>query len=196
MPNELVGKMQGCVLICGSAPCLIADFHLAKQYRKEAAVMAINDAVSVVRADFLATLHPEDSLKFMRKNLNPSTVIVTGQHYNAEHHVHFWFTDCNSGGTTAGSAIKIAKAMGYSEIILCGCPMRGGDGYFDAPPKPNKFGMSMRFGNAPSTCRVVRTHQEHLAFEAHAADYSMVKSMSGWTAELFGKPEFTEKEAA
>lgn len=195
MSNELAGKYSGTVLICGSAPCLFDDYNEALRHRPNAEVIAINDAASVIYADFLATLHPEDAEKFRAKSMTDNIIVISGQLRLVPSEVDYWFTDCNSGGTTAGSAIKMARVMGFEEIILCGCPMSGGDGYFDAKPKPNKFGMSSRFGNAPSDCRVVKTHQQRLCQEAHEGDYQNVSSMSGFTREFFGPPKFIKERA-
>lgn len=194
MANELAGKGDGSVLVCGSAPCLQADYAAALRARPNAAVIALNDAASVVFADYLVTLHPEDAHKFRANSKNPNIIVLSGQIYNPQHDVNFWFDDCNSGGTSAGSAIKVAKAMGFEEIILCGCPMQGGDGYFDRAPKRHM--MAQRIGDAPSNASIVLGHQQRLEQEAAASDYSMVKSMSGWTAELFGVPAFIKQEAA
>lgn len=196
MPNELAGKYEGTVLICGSAPCLFDDYQEALKQRPNAEVIAINDAASVITADFLATLHPEDARHFRAKSKYNNILVISGQLYNPEYDVTFWFDNCNSGGTTAGSAIKMARAMGFEEIILCGCPLDGGDGYFDAKPKANKFGMSTRFGNAPGDSRVVKTHQARLCQEAHEGGYDNVRSMSGFTRQFFGAPEFIKERAA
>lgn len=196
MANELAGKYDGCVLICGSAPCLMPDYKTAVKHRQTATVIAINDAASVILADFLTTLHPEKAHTFRAASINKNIIVTSGQKWKPDCDVDYWLDSCNSGGTTAGSAIKVAKKMGFEEIILCGCPMNGGDGYFNAPYKPNTFGMAMRFGNAPSTAGIIKAHRKNLMFEAHENDYSMVRSMSGWTAEQFGKPDFVKERAA
>lgn len=192
MANEMAGKYDGTVLICGSAPCLLPDYRKAVKHRTTATVIAINDAASVILADILTTLHPDKAHLFRAGSLNKNIIVTSGQKWKPDCDVDFWMEGCNSGGTTAGSAIKVAKKMGFSEIILCGCPMTGGDGYFDAEPKANRFGMPMRFGNAPATAGIVRAHQKNLKREAQDDDYSMVRSMSGWTADLLGKPDFAQ----
>lgn len=194
MANELAGKYEGTVLICGSAPSLQDDYAAALRARPNAAVIAINDAASVIFADFLGTLHPEDAHKFRAKSKNTNVQVVSGQLLNPAHDVNCWFDNCNSGGTSAGMAIKVAKAMGFEEIILCGCPMQGGDGYFDRGPRRSLC--TSRFGDLPDTAHVVRGHQQHLMFEANENDYSMVRSMGGWTAELFGLPDFAQRKVA
>lgn len=193
MSNKLAGRYSDTVLICGSAPCLFDDYDIALKHRPNAEVIAINDAASVIYADFLATLHPEDAPRFRKNSMSDNVILISGQLRLIPSEIDYWFSDCNSGGTTAGSAIKMARVMGFQEIILCGCPMNGGDGYFDAKPKINKFGMSTRFGNAPADCRVVKTHQERLCQEAREGQYDNVRSMSGFTRELFGAPDFIER---
>lgn len=194
--NELLGKYEGTVLICGSASTLQADYAEAFRARPNASVIAINDAASEIFADFLATLHPEDAARFKAASKNPDIKVISGQLRNDAHPVDQWFEDCNSGATSAGGAIKMAIAMGFEEIVLCGCPMSGGDGYFNAPPKKNKSLMAVRFGNAAPGSSVVQAHQRAMVMEARAGDYHMVRSMSGWTAEHFGLPDFRQRRYA
>ena len=152
--------------------------------------MAINDAASVLDADFLCSIHSEKMDEFRAKSMNPDIITLGGGRCRADGKVDYWFSGCNSGGTSAMSAVKVAKKMGFTEIILCGCPMNGGDGYFDStykPPVPKLH--PVRFGNYPPTAGIVRAHQTNMTKEAAAGDYSMVRSMSGLTAEVFGRPE-------
>lgn len=200
MANELAGKYDGTVIICGSAPSILDDRHdilysLAALNRPLPMHIALNDAAAIVPAEFIVTAHPEKSERFKQNSSNPYALVLSGQAVG-DFPVDCWFTDCNSGGTSAGMAIKIAKKLGFSEIILAGCPMNGGDGYYNSPPKPNRFGMTERIGNARADSTTVQSHRKHLMFEAANSDYSMVKSMSGWTAEQFGRPAYLIPRAA
>jgi hypothetical protein len=189
--DELAGKYSGTVLICGSGPCLLREADAAINARPGASVMAINDAASAIHADFLCSIHSEKMEQFRMKSLNPDIITLSGGRKRDDGNADCWFTGCNSGGTSAMSAVKVARKMGFTEIILCGCPMNGGDGYFDSPyqaPVPKL--QPVRFGNYPPSAGVVRAHQENLRKEAASGDYSMVRSMSGLTAEIFGLPDF------
>lgn len=190
--NILRNKYSGSCLIVGSSSCLYDDYGLALKYRPESRVIALNDAASVVSADFIVSLHPETMYKFREKSANKHVITLSGQKYKEEHDVDYWFTDCNSGGTSAGSAIKIAIAMGFKEIILCGCPLVGGDGYFDNSNSSCML-VSQRIGHMPAKHPAHKTHRLNLQRERdrYPSDVT-VRSMSGNTAKIFGYPEFLE----
>lgn len=192
MVDELAGRFSGPALVCGSAPCFFRELDTALRHRPDAKIIAINDVAGAFLADFLISIHAEKMADFRKKSLNAEVITLSGGLYDASHDVDFWFSGCNSGGTTAGSAIKVARKMGFDEIILCGCPLTGGDGYFDRPAKPTQFLMQKRFGDASPRSSSVVAHQMNLRYEMEGNGYDMVKSMSGFTAELFGKPDFME----
>lgn len=85
----------------------------------------------------------------------------------------------SAGGTSGLFAVKIALALGSSKIIICGIPMDGSGHYFDPPDakKNNTDDFSNKAGFAP---------WHDVARIQIASD--RVRSMSGRTAQLFGKP--------
>lgn len=189
--TDYIDKYSGTVLICGSAPSLFDEYKLATRKRPEAKVMAINDASQAVWGDFLVSLHPENMERFRKKSLNPLIITMSGQRMEATHAVQVWWPNANSGATSAYSGVQIARQMGFDEIILVGCPMSGGDGYFDDRGDGHKSMMTgVRFGNAAPDHATVKSHQSDLKKRAETEDVSMVRSMSGFTAEIFGQPEF------
>lgn len=192
MVDELANKYSGPVLVCGSAPCLFRDMDKALRARPDATIIAINDVAGYINAEFVTSIHCEKMQEFRAKSINKKIKTLSGGIYNAACDVDHWFSSCNSGGTSAGSALKIARKMGFDEIILCGCPMNGGDGYFYRRAKPTQFLMQKRFGDASPRSSSVVAHQMNLRYEMEGNGYNMVKSMSGFTAELFGKPDFME----
>lgn len=192
--DELAGKYTGTVLICGSAPCIHDDYAAARANRPDAAVIAVNEAAQVVWADFIVSVHNEQLEGFRAKSLNKQALTLSGGRIREGAVFDCWFSQCNSGGTSAGSAIRIAKKMGFTEIILCGCPITGGDGYFNRPYAPQKL-LPTRVGLHSKDANAIRIHQSNLAKEAAASDYSMVRSLSGFTKELFGGPEWLQASA-
>lgn len=80
------------------------------------------------------------------------------------------------GGGSAGLAVIAALYMGYSKIILCGCPL-------DDTPRATNLLIGCEHGHLK--------YSECLSFfEAHREGLKRlgVRSMSGQTARLLGKP--------
>lgn len=176
--------------MCGSAPCLLEDFAYVKEHRPYARVIAINEAVSGVWADFLVSYHAEKFDEFKAISLNPDVTSHTGKSYRGPEeeaqidyrHDGIWF-----GASSAGDAIQIARKMGFSEIIMVGCPMNGGDGYFR---KTSLGGICPRFG-APQTMLssnvdMVVNHKNKLKALKDKVDLSMVRSVRGYSSEVMG----------
>lgn len=175
--------MKKRAIIVGSAPCLFEDL----QQVGKGTIFALNDAAAVIHADYLVTLHPANSGVYKSRSKNKNIKALTGQYKppSQEYEIDKWFDNCNSKGTSAGCAIKIAIAMGFKEIVLCGCPLNAGDGYvqgadYSALPEPQ------RVGNMPSNSAL---HQRRLAvLESESLEYPKdvkIYSVSGKTKELF-----------
>ena len=191
---DLAGKYTGTALVCGSAPCLYKDIEEAMEHVENPYVMALNDAARVIHADGIATLHPEKMRWFKQASKNPEAKGHCSAHKHSDDwadHVDYWWPDCQSGATSAFSAVKILQKMGFDQIILCGCPLSGG-GYgegmegFDCTHEK-------RIGHVPPEGKLMRAHRNNLAEEVGTGQIiaDKVKSMSGWTAEKFGKPAWS-----
>lgn len=76
-------------------------------------------------------------------------------------------------GTSTLFGVKVAMALGYDEIVLCGAPLDGSGRYYSAPSKP---GDDLNMA----------TMQEW--DEYYHLMKGRVKSMSGRTRELLGEP--------
>lgn len=181
------------VIICGSAPCLLSEFAEVVANRPNAKVMAINEAASGVQADFIVSYHAEKFPLFKQDSLNPSASTHTGKSRRPEDedNVDYYWPEIWIGATSAGDGLQIARRMGFSEIIMVGCPMNGGDGYFK---KTDLGGICPRFG-APGTLlsnngEQIQIYKNKLLALKDKFDFSTVRSMSGFTAEVFGKPNW------
>ena len=95
-------------------------------------VLVVNEAGSVIRGDHLITQHPEKASWFRQRSLNPSIVIHTGKQRERARQpdIDVYWPGCSILATSGGSAIVIALQMNFQNIVLCGMPMQGGDGYF------------------------------------------------------------------
>lgn len=184
-------KYSGTVIVCGSAPCLLDEYQLVKENRKDAMTIAVNDSAAAVYADFLVSLHPERMLTYRSNSLNPDIITISGSVSKKGHgyDVDYWLRGTSTGATSLYSGVLTAKKLGFDEIIIVGAPMIGGDGYFNQKTGKSLL-MTPRFGFADPNKGSVKAHQEALKQHVAQEDVSMIRSCCGLTADLFGKPDF------
>jgi len=194
-------KHNGTLYVVGSAPCALDDLAEARRLGRihgwRGKVMAINEAAALVRADFIASLHPEHMARFrkLQQQMFPDSRFTT--HAAAPdayaEAVDFYWRDAHSGATSAFCGVKIGQMMGFTRIILCGCPMTGGDGYA-VNTRPSKD--APRFGFCNPVSSVVRSHRHALDDEAKTSWAKGVYSMSGYSREVLGAPEEMQQKQA
>ena len=171
-------------IICGSAPCLLDEFKQVRKVYPDAVVIGINEAVWAINCHALITYHLEQKDYFISKSLNKEILVHTSKAFSSNLEADgFW--KVKGGATSAGDSIQICQQMGFDKIILVGCPMNGGDGYFHDEVKENVEGCP-RFGAKDNVAFKHKAKLEELNKEL---DFNNVYSMSGFTAELFGKPK-------
>ena len=185
---------QGPILIVGSAPCLHEDVIAAMAMRPGAHVMALNEAAAAVRhIDHLYAGHYYKAPHFMAYRQQklpdaPRRYSVHACWEDGRHPVElvdYWWEGAQSGATSAWTATRIAKGMGYDEVILCGCPMDT-SGYFNDGETHRDDEGTPRIGHDAAHPITVRYREN---FERLAAEEGEgVFSMSGWTADLLGMP--------
>lgn len=175
-------------IICGSAPCVEEEYNIVRASRPDAIVIGINEAIKIIRCDILMTHHLLEVGNYIKDSLNPDIKIHTSKRFRPELEGSadgFWIV--KGGATSSSDAVQICQQMGFKEIILVGCPMTGGDGYFYGKGKENVEGCP-RFGN-PGNNFLVQRHRRRLIEITEEGDFSNVSSMSGFTSEIFGKPK-------
>jgi hypothetical protein len=91
-----------------------------------------------------------------------------------------WMKNGKGGwnGTTANLAFKIALALDYTRIVFAGCPMDSSGNWYKTLLKPDDI-------------KVYKDHRHHLWKWTEMATRPVgrfLRSMSGQTAELFGRP--------
>ena len=195
---------EGLLLVVGSAPCLFNDVQkaVAACHAKRIGydVMAINEAAGALEVDHIATMHAENMRLFRMKQAylrgkdkhfttHAVDRIESGMKFGDYAAVdHFW-NGANSCATSAFAGVKIGFLMGYEKIVLCGCPMNGGDGYYnDGETDPGSV-VNPRFGFLDPEKGVVRSWKESAA--NYAEDFKdHIWSMSGYTREIMGVPEW------
>lgn len=194
------------LIVVGSAPCLYEDFEAALSIYPTADVMLINEAAGAlpegdhilaghtVKAELFAAYRREkfpDCRPFRvhanwtaRKEPPPKAMYPSV--------TDWWGADVSSGATSAGKAIRIGLKLGYSPIVLCGCPMNGG-GYFNESETARfdlpKFGKCRRVGfDKEQSHRTIVRYRETFKKLAETEWKGKVFSMSGYTRELLGAP--------
>lgn len=176
-------------IICGSAPCLATDLAAVGAWNSNLTIIAVNDAWREVRPDMLVGYEVESVLVHARGAAErwgrcftthaPAWPAATAR----DGIDHFWVDDTHDqSGTSTMFAVKIAKAIGFSPIILCGAPLLGGDGYIDGVEDDHGFGRV-----APGSFEVNHAHNAWLRAR-EAGRLHGVYSMSGFTRDLLGLP--------
>ncbi|MGE4192233.1 MAG: hypothetical protein AB7E51_02470 [Pseudodesulfovibrio sp.] len=142
-------------------------------------VLAINDAgvVTDLPVRYWVSLHPEGFFDHLHgrnfvwdaKSMGAKTV----SYYHPPCGLVDMIVNVDRRGTSGLYAIRVGKRLGYKKIVLCGVPLTK-TGY--------SAGLPQRTFNEPD--RVWRIWED----EFESEKLSGVKSMSGWTAELLGRP--------
>lgn len=88
--------------------------------------------------------------------------------------VQYWWTGLWGGGGSAWDARKLAAGMGFSPVILCGCPL----------DTSGHVG-SHAFGSFMHREDIVEDLREGLAADTEWHEGAF--SMSGWTREVLGE---------
>lgn len=196
-------KHRGTLLVIGSATCVHADLADARASRPHAAVMAINEAVKVTCPNFITSLHCEKMDQFVASSIHEygrtiwsthsGNVTARGQERGDCTAVDYWWpTMKHCGGTSAWAGAMIGAAMGFEEIVLCGCPMNGGDGYFNAGETTPSTPSDPRFGEKPPHSSLIASTHDHIRKHSGTPEAALVRSMSGFTREILGVPAWQQ----
>lgn len=173
------------LLICGDATNILEDIE--KWYQLAEGIipydtMAVNYAALVVPHPIqhyaAGDAHMPD-MQRVAKSL-PKEVIKHAWNPGCNHFDVRWIRNGRGGwnGTSGNLAFNIGLALDYTRIVLCGCPMdQSGNWYKPQLPDDD-----------------VKKHKDHRAHLWKWMEIScrpvakFLRSMSGNTADLFGKP--------
>lgn len=191
---EWTDKRRGTLLIVGSAACVYHDIDRAKALRPYCDVLVINGAGQLVEhAQHLLCGHGEKAAQFIkaRKQRFPDAppIISHGSRRGGTdpNGVDFIWEHVSTGGTSAWKAVRIGKAMGYEELILCGCPIDD-SGY--APGESNGISHECKrigHGEREGVNRMFHNYRRTFAVRARGEGQG-VYSMSGYSRDLLGEP--------
>jgi hypothetical protein len=180
---------SGPVLVCGNAWCLSDDLARVRIDYPDAPVIVVNGAAAHVKAQFLFTQHPRklggwivaqrtrfhnDFTTHASGSLGKLTKLGKPVRDYGDL-VQYWWPDARSAGSSGWAARILAKLMGFDEVILCGVPISLGS---------YEGGKLARDWQREAT---VKHYQA--AVLRDTAYHEGVRSMSGWTREMFGEPD-------
>lgn len=174
------------LIILGGSKMVWDDYFEARamfDHGQDYNIMAINDIAAIFKAehlDHIVSLHGEmiSALRTLRK------VRIGGHSHTHSNVAHedvdlVWGQLTTSGGTSALFAVKIAMAMGYKKIILCGCGLDKTGHFYDPEiPEDNKNGW---FDEA---CRMPWKD----FYKSNEEARTRVRFMSGELKSVYGTP--------
>lgn len=135
------------------------------------------------------TYHLLEVGMFLEKSLNKKIEVHTSKGYREElKSLADGFWTVAGGATSAMDAIQICQQMEFKEIILVGCPMNGGDGYFYGKKAKENVEGCPRFGNTGNDF-LANKHKGRLLEIVDEGSFDNVSSFSGFTSRVFGKPK-------
>lgn len=176
----------GCIIL-GCSKAVWDDYDAARRYfekERHYDIIAINDIgiqFKSERIQHICSLHEAmpGPIRDLRK------IRIDGHCHTHSHKEHdgvdfVWNSLATNGGTSGIFAVKIAVAMGYHKIIVCGCGLDKTGHYYD-PEKPE----DNVNGWFDEPCRMPwkDLHKENEQVR------NRVRVMSGELKELFGKPD-------
>ena len=180
--------MEKNLLILGGGRCVFDDYFKAKEFFKTYEIMAINDMIGQFR---LEKIHHGFCLH--KRLLQANKVLREEKGMGGDYTSH-GITACPGvdrvwskayrTGESGTSSILVALHLGYTKIIVCGVPLDNSGHYWDPdvkfePTKPqwSVFNAKGQMGLANEVIK-----RNPLAKDR-------VRSMSGRTADAFGKPD-------
>lgn len=181
-------RHSGAVVICGFANTLQDDLARIAAKRPGLPIIAVNKAAEHIKAFAVYSFHFErDKLGLwsaeQKKRFGPEVAIFgPGKKDWLEHnrrnypYVDHWAPSTANQGSSGWCAVRLARLLGFDEIILCGIPIEGRR-YADRSPA--------RYWQAGDTNAVAQFRKAILADKAH---HEGTYSMSGWTRDLLGVP--------
>lgn len=165
------------ILITGSAKCLYDDIKEARKSYPSAPIMAINESGIWLdeNIEHWFSFHGESLLGWKAQRdarFGNKDIVLHTIKGRSSGPITAW--SFSLGGSSALGAVLVALALGYSPVILCGCPLDN-SGYIHGNSKLNSNFLNEVSG--PEEKRWL-SHIEYFN--------GRVKSMSGRTKEWLG----------
>lgn len=168
-------QYTGSLLIIGGGRCVWDDLARV-DHSIERDVMCVNDIIMHYPGDI-------DHVYSNDNRMLPKWVAARRPRFAIEAQKTPILHSCNSladgvvwpfpaHGTSGLGAVYVGLALGYTDIVLCGIPMDGSGHYFDPPGGKTNYSGGMRYWR-----------------NSVPVFNGMVRSMSGLTRDLLGKPD-------
>jgi hypothetical protein len=177
---EPVDDLHG-VIVLGSAPCWREDLEAAREYAPDWPVLAVNGVGTLYLEPITAwcSIHGNDLVKWMR--------LREERGGNGDYAAYGNFSDKqedggairwnrpNAGGSSGLHGVELALEIGYERVLLCGMPLEGQE--------------RVRSLDGIAVEGVCPYKSYHDGWQRLLPKLDgCVKSMSGWTQKLLGKP--------
>lgn len=183
-------KHSGIAIVVGTHPCWQEDYKQAAANYPQHDIIAVNEAVRLVKAKHLITAHDDnlhlfvDAYKETWGGMPEIIHISDSRLTNNGIEKHIWPASVPGGSAILAAAIAIR--IGYELVILSGCPLSGGGSY----PFPTHKGhiYDPRIGHVGGNHTLIKSwHRQLQAMkEDQPGIAAKIRSMSGFTKELFG----------
>lgn len=179
-------RHSGPVLVCGSAWTLANDLAWARSLFPEAPIIAVNGAAGETPCQHVFSQHPLNMPRWLdwrkRRFVGGFEVHAAGERHRRNRlgkrpecpWVDYWWAGIASNGSSSWGARRLAKALGFDAVVLCGVPLTPGPYAYDDVSKLNR-----RQGVMDHYRAAILADTDY-----HEGTYSM----SGWTRETFGEP--------
>lgn len=172
-----LGKFKGNLIILGGARCVWDDYLELKATGFDGSVMAVNDVGMYFDGplNHWVSMHANYLTHWvaLRKGHSMNEGLThTRESYPG---IHVAWDIQNYGWTSGTFAAQVALCLGYDQIVLCGIPQDGTGRFMDPPWMP---GGEHNDANSKKAFRNIVENAPELK--------QRVRSMSGWTREVFG----------
>lgn len=175
--------MTGACLVIGCHPCWRQDYEAASAVYPDHKICAVNFAVELVKADYLATCHASFIKAFLllhEVTHGGSPLIVYAKPVEHTDVKDVNYLDLPTHG---GSGVYAAAAMAsiFDNVVMCGCPIDGNGGY----AQKNYVYDDWNVGGEHK--RIVKWYNGMCEFAHDNPDVAKkIRSMSGNTKKIFG----------
>lgn len=181
----IVGKYGGHLILLGCARGVWEDLARAQKLFENTGlayhVLALNMAFmglegmyrqGKISIDHFVSLHQE---YFCMRSIYVRDHTITHGRKMYPNTDYVW--DLNRGGTGGLFALRIAMALGYHKIILCGIPLEGNGRFFDPPDQGGDSG-----------CTSIKIEFDQFKLYLDKQYHCRIRAMSGYTKKIFGEP--------
>ncbi len=178
-PSSLSGSQADVALVIGGGGDPLSEYSAARlmceQANKTVATFVCNDTLAVFpdHVDFAGTLHPDKMHGWQRERTKNKLPMPFGSIWAHRDYLGFTHSTRDWQGSSGLFMTKVALEQGFSHIILCGVPM---------DIESNHITRHVPWHSAPAFQRGWRRVKGRIQ--------PYVRSMSGWTQQEFGAPEF------